>query len=269
MRSYSLLFALPVLMACFSASSKEQNRSMQDSLKGDSLLAALDPYAIDSLAYELRADTLHTYLEILSLASTKRLAWQTKLANTTNPSSIDTLLKEAGKDLEGLLVQGLFPYWYGTPWDFNGISNVPGEGQIACGYFVSTTLKHVGFSLNRYKVAQQSSKRACEIFARGERVMKVSPEDMEALKLKLEDLDPGLYCVGLDYHVGFLLKRKDRYFFIHSSYFGVDGVMIEPVETSMAFYSRTYYLSPVTTNKVLVRDWVEGREVHWKLDHGP
>lgn len=269
MSPFSLLIILLMLIACSSASSHVGNRAVQDSLKGDSLLVTLDPYAIDSLIYELRADSLHSYSEILSLASTKRQAWKTKLAASTNPSSVDTLLKEAGKDLEGLLVQGLFPNWYGTPWDFNGISNVPGEGQIACGYFVSTTLKHVGFSLNRYKVAQQSSKRACEIFARGEKVLKISPADVEALKLKLENLEPGLYCVGLDYHVGFLLKRKDRYFFIHSSYFGVDGVVIEPVETSMAFYSQTYYLSPITTNKALVKDWVEGREVRWNLDHRP
>lgn len=265
MRSYSLLFVVPVLIACSSASSHEGSRDFQDSLKGDSLLTVSVPYAVDSVAYELNADTLYSYSEMLSLAGTKRQAWKTKLAASTNPSSVDTLLKEAGKDLEGLLVQGLFPYWYGTPWDFNGISNVPGEGQIACGYFVSTTLKHVGFSLNRYKVAQQSSKRACEIFARGQKVLKISPADVEALKLKLENLEPGLYCVGLDYHVGFLLKRKDRYFFIHSTYFGADGVVIEPIETSMAFYSLTYYLSPITTNKALVRDWVEGREVNWNI----
>ncbi|HCS21035.1 MAG TPA: hypothetical protein DIW47_10835 [Bacteroidetes bacterium] len=265
MQTIYLLFFIPVLVACYPASSQEEKRAVQDSLRGDSSLVELDPYAIDSLTYELMADSLRSYSELLQLANTKRQSWQTKLAATTNPSSIDTLLKEAGKDLEGVLVQGLFPFWYGTPWDFNGISNVPGEGQIACGYFVSTTLKHVGFSLNRYKVAQQSSKRACEIFARGEKVLKISPEDVEALKRKLENLEPGLYCVGLDYHVGFLLKRKDRYFFIHSSYFGVDGVVIEPVETSMAFYSQTYYLSPITTNKVLVRDWVEGREISWNL----
>lgn len=263
MSSLNPLIMLPILIACSSASSHEGNRAVQDSLKGDSLLVTLDPYAIDSLIYNLQADTQYSYSEMLSLASIKRQSWKTKLAATTNPSSIDTLLKEAGKDLEGLLVQGLFPYWYGTPWDFNGISNVPGEGQIACGYFVSTTLKHVGLSLNRYKVAQQSSKRACEIFARGEKVMKISPEGVEALKLKLENLEAGLYCVGLDYHVGFLLKRKDRYFFIHSTYFGADGVVIEPIETSMAFYSQTYYLSPITTNMVLVRDWVEGKEVAW------
>ena len=43
-----------------------------------------------------------------------------------------------------VMTDSVFPHWMGTKWDFNGVSNVPGKGMIACGYFVSTTLKHVG-----------------------------------------------------------------------------------------------------------------------------
>ena len=55
------------------------------------------------------------------------------------------------------MIDSIFPAWMGTNWDFNGTSNVPKQGEIACGYFVSTTLKHVGFNLNRYKLAQQAA----------------------------------------------------------------------------------------------------------------
>ncbi len=29
-------------------------------------------------------------------------------------------------------------YWDDTTWDFYGMSRIPGEGEIACGYFVTT-----------------------------------------------------------------------------------------------------------------------------------
>lgn len=52
--------------------------------------------------------------------------------------------KQAGKNaLKAAFVrqitQKVFPYWYGTKWDFNGTTEMPQEGSIACGYFVTTT----------------------------------------------------------------------------------------------------------------------------------
>ncbi|WMJ72126.1 hypothetical protein RCC89_02925 [Cytophagaceae bacterium ABcell3] len=45
-----------------------------------------------------------------------------------------------GRVFSDYLVNKLIPYWYGTKWDFEGHTDVPGKGEIACGYFVSTTL---------------------------------------------------------------------------------------------------------------------------------
>lgn len=48
-------------------------------------------------------------------------------------------------------------YWVGTKWNFNGVIRVPGQGTIACGYFVTTVLEDIGFKLNRIKLSQQAS----------------------------------------------------------------------------------------------------------------
>ena len=54
--------------------------------------------------------------------------------------------------------QKIFPYWIGTKWDYNGYTNRPGNDKIiACGYFVSTTLKHMGFKWNRFDLAKMYS----------------------------------------------------------------------------------------------------------------
>src|SRR4249920_3021626 len=36
------------------------------------------------------------------------------------------VLADAGKLFAQLLVEKIFPHWYGTPWDFNGTTEVPG-----------------------------------------------------------------------------------------------------------------------------------------------
>ena len=42
-----------------------------------------------------------------------------------------------------------FKAWYFTPWTFNGYSETPKEGSIACGYFVTTTLSDMRFKVPR------------------------------------------------------------------------------------------------------------------------
>jgi hypothetical protein len=55
------------------------------------------------------------------------------------------------------VVEDIIAQWYGTPWDFNGITQEPRQGQIACGYFVTTVLRDAGFTLNRIRLAQSPS----------------------------------------------------------------------------------------------------------------
>ena len=52
------------------------------------------------------------------------------------------------------VMEKLIAPWYGTPWDFNGITQEPGKGHIACGYFVTTVLRDAGFAVNRVRLAQ-------------------------------------------------------------------------------------------------------------------
>src|SRR5688572_11801089 len=50
--------------------------------------------------------------------------------------------------LETCLRDSMFEYWYGTRWGFYGTTPKPRQGKIACGYFVTTTLKHLGLNIN-------------------------------------------------------------------------------------------------------------------------
>ena len=74
------------------------------------------------------------------------------------------------------------------------------------------------------------------------------------------ELKPGLYQVGLSCHVGYLLIKNQKAWFIHSNYFH-SGVMIENAEHSDAFASTIYIISDITFNDKLIEKWILGEEI--------
>lgn len=96
----------------------------------------------------------NSYQDLLKEIKSEVNCYQQEYESMSNK---DSVLDVAGKYLHTVLSTRVYSHWKGTPWDFNGYINTPGKGVIACGYFVSTTLKHVGVKINRYKMAQQSA----------------------------------------------------------------------------------------------------------------
>lgn len=162
----------------------------------------------------------------------------------------------ASNYISDVLINGIIPHWYGTTWDFNGYTNIPNEGDIACGYFVSTTLKHLGFNLNRYKMAQQAGLIEAQVLQPRQALKQFSNLSFEALKQKLNAVySEGIYFVGLDNHVGYILIKENEVYFLHSSYYD-DKVMIELAETSPCFGSNYYVFAEISTNKDLIKKWI-------------
>lgn len=160
------------------------------------------------------------------------------------------------------LLDKIVPYWYGTKWNFEGHSAIPNEGTIACGYFVSTTLRDMGLNINRYRLAQQGPEEEAASLAIDRTkmiVIDITPADSDST-LFLKKLEPGLYMVGLDYHVGYLYLKDDQSYFIHSNY--IDGrVMIENTSNSKAFESTRYFISKITRNSLLAKKWLSGEKI--------
>jgi len=154
----------------------------------------------------------------------------------------------------------LVPFWLGTPWDFYGTTQTPGEGHIACGYFVSTVLQHSGLRVERVRMAQQASEYILKTFS-GERDLKRFRSRPAAEVVDwVRDRDDGLYIVGLDYHVGVLVKQGDHVEFCHSAYSGVTAVDCADPLTDPGFVSRYRVVGPVLTDTV-VDAWLDGTEL--------
>lgn len=156
--------------------------------------------------------------------------------------------------LDSLIVSSILPHWYGTPWDFDGYSNVPQKGQIACGYFVSTPLKHVGYNWNRFRLAQQDATTIIRRIS-GKNIKFYRNQSPSEFLNNVKKLDNGLYVLGLDSHVGFLYKTTNQIKIIHSSYYGEICVMEENAQTSLALQHSNSYVLGLLNTKENLQKW--------------
>ncbi len=163
------------------------------------------------------------------------------------------------EDFENFLINQIIPHWYGTEWDFNGYTAIPGKGEIACGYFVSTTLEHIGVVINRYHLAQQAGLNEAKSLAIADSNY-FTVYGYDVLEEKMQSMEDAIYFVGLDNHVGYLYKEAGTLYFIHSNYID-DRVMIEKAQYSQAFQSNIYVVAELSTNELLRERWRTGIRV--------
>jgi hypothetical protein len=216
------------------------------------------PPPIDATKLTLKLTPAGTYKKVKDSVLVKKKQISNMFINAGY--SKDSLYKITKNTLEECIINKLVPFWYGTPWDFNGYTATPNKGVIACGYFVSTILLHAGFSLNRYTLAQQNPyleavsiqlSDSIQIYRKG------FTDFYTDFKNKNSE---GLYFAGLDCHVGFLLYRNNKLLFIHSSYIDPLCVTIENVRYSLAFTaSQTYCIAEISTNRKLLEYWLNDK----------
>ena len=157
------------------------------------------------------------------------------------------------------LVDKIIPYWYGTPWSFGGHTAIPNQGKIACGYFISTTLRDMGINLNRYTLAQKSPIDEAKMISCGSVINKVVQDTPEKAFKEIDHLtEEGLYFIGFDEgHVGYLLKREGELFLIHSNYLSPVSVCMETLKESQVFKRFTkFHLVAISHNETLLQHWL-------------
>jgi hypothetical protein len=165
----------------------------------------------------------------------------------------DKPLADAKKYFFTLINDKIPSYWKGTPWDFNGVTRNPGEGKIACGYFITNTLTDLGFEIERIKLAQAASSVLIDATCTDTKWC-----DFDGLKKYLnKQPEYSVFIVGLDFHTGYLTKEKDDCYFIHSNYIGGKGVTKEKIDESEALKaSKVFYIGSISANDDFIKDWV-------------
>ncbi|MFN8297818.1 MAG: hypothetical protein U0T75_01835 [Chitinophagales bacterium] len=171
----------------------------------------------------------------------------------------DSLVTVTQQYLLRIITTDLFQQWYNTPWDFNGITNTPGKGKLACGYFVTSVLADAGFNIPRLAWAQLASETMIKKL--NPAVKKFSNKTIEEFEAYVKSKSDGLYIVGLDCHVGFVSKVKGKLLFTHSSYYQPDiGVMSEELQGHNPLNDSKYRVLGPMLHREMVVNWIMGNK---------
>jgi len=206
-------------------------------------------------------DTLRDRID----AKRQRLAGKLKRARTD--AARQQALRQARGVFEDAIVEQLAPRWRGTHWAYAGTSQVPKEGAIACGYYVSTLLRDAGLKVERVKLAQQASERIILSLTGEANVKRFRNVSLGRFLEGVYGMGDGLYVVGLDYHVGLLFVAGGQGRFIHSSNVGCPSrsggcVIDEPAGESLALkHSRYRVVGRISADDGLMRKWLRGKAV--------
>lgn len=173
-----------------------------------------------------------------------------------------TILLEARAFIEKSIIEDLFPCWIGTPWDFNGVTQKPGAGAIACGYFVSTLLRDVGYRVERAKLGQQASQIIIQTMSTDDQIKITSNSSMENMVQVFKNRGDGLYIVGLDQHAGFVTVKGDVMTFVHSSYYNPPrAVCAEPIQGKNPFADSAYRVIGKVADDESLKRWIRGEKI--------
>lgn len=150
--------------------------------------------------------------------------------------------------------------WLGTPWDFNGTAHEPGGGTVACGYFVSSVLQDARFNVEWAPLAQQASQNILGTFLPHDEMKIRVGIDYEKFLSEVTASGAGVYIVGLDSHVAFLVVTDDGEIrFIHSSGARPWCVVDESREDANVLRASRYRVTGnITANGEVVRSWLLG-----------
>lgn len=209
------------------------------------------PTGPDAKAYEVLCEQLGQW-------RTELAARHRKAASVRNKAAIED---EARVVLEHML-PSLMRCWIGTRWDFNGTASKPGQGKIACGYFVSTVLRDAGLDVNRFRLAQQPASLIIETFLDKDRTTTAYRQKYETFLANMKEQPTGIYLCGLDTHVAFLVNHGDDFRFIHSSGSEPFEVVNEsPEEAGVLQRSKARMLGNLTADREFIRTWLAGKPI--------
>ena len=155
------------------------------------------------------------------------------------------------------VTETIIPGWIGTTWNFNGTSEKPQQGSIACGYFVTTILRDAGLSLARIKLAQCASEQMIVTLVQSKYIHRFSNIKLKDFMQSIQDQGYGLYIVGLDNHTGFIYNDGKDIHFIHSTFVGTRNVQKEKAATSWILDQSKYrVLGKISTDEKVLERWI-------------
>lgn len=189
-----------------------------------------------------------------------RLHYAERYRKAKNAKDQKAVIAEARQLLEHTLPE-MMRCWLGTQWDFNGTTTEPGSGKIACGYFVTTVFKEAGFEIERNTLAQQASQSIIRTFLSQDELRLRVGVPYKTFRFETMRGTPGIYLVGLDSHVGFVVVKDQEFRFIHSSGSRPWCVVDESSEEALVLERSNYrVLGNISGSDEVIRKWLLGEK---------
>jgi hypothetical protein len=203
----------------------------------------------------MRATTVSTTVTNLNYDSCKKDISLVKQKNKAGWNKLSKQQKE--KIFTNAAVETIIPAWIGTAWDFNGTTQTPQKGTIACGYFVTTVLRDAGLDIARIKLAQCASEQLVVSLIQPKYIHRFSNVAMDDFMQSVQQQGYGLYIVGLDNHVGFIYNDGTGCYFIHSTFIGTRNVQKEKAADSWVLRQSKYkVLGKISADEKLLDKWI-------------
>lgn len=271
MKRITIIFLTLTLCSCGKierneTTSKAASQEMDSSIVKDTIAVANEltvndfEYVIEDTCTEHWTSSYNNYQDLRDFTH----ALRTKLYKrylALRGQEQHLFLDSVGMVYGKLIAKEYLPHWCGTTWDFNGHTDVPKEDAVACGYLVSTILKHSGINLNRFTMAQQAASYGAMTLLGGENTPPLT--SIDNMPAKVESLQDGLYKVGLNNHTGFLWIENTIPYFLHSSFIHEEGVVAEKAMCSLPFIASTIFqIVPISSNRFIIKKWLSGEAVH-------
>lgn len=211
---------------------------------------------IPSMHHDVYTPERYKWIKDTLSTERKMLASSYRSAVGNNKKEV---LKLARQRFIASVTDSLFPYWYDTDWDFNGTTEVPGKGSIACGYFVTTVLRDAGANINRVKLACCASEEMIRTLVQEKHIQRFSNIPIEDFVKAVKKSGDGLYVVGLDNHTGFIVCSEGEVRFIHSGG-GIPSRVVnqDPARSKLIAGSKYRVLGKLSSSDAFIEKWISG-----------
>jgi hypothetical protein len=209
------------------------------------------------LLQEIEETTVKNYSKVKSEIQTNKNDLQKEYLNSNTEVLKKKVIKKARNYIVDSLKNGLFQYWYGTRWGFNGVTDVPKKGEISCGYFVATILRDLGLNVSRFKVGKMPAESIIRLFIEDTSIMSLKNSNLDIVFDWVRNQGHGIYIIGLDFHIGFIVYDTEGIWFIHSSYFHPKVVRKEKAKEALPIINSKYMvLGKLFADDDITKKWL-------------
>jgi len=201
------------------------------------------------------------YQARLTRIETQRSELEQRLAVAPSAEARVDVIESGRRYLLTAIADQLIPPWLGTPWAYSGTADRPHGGSIACGFFVGTILAHAGFRLDRIRFGVLPAQTAIERLCAADSIAIFSNNNTAGVLARLASSADGVYLVGLDYHIGLVIKRGSELQLCHSTVLEPGQVLCEPAAGDNPLTSSGYVVVGALLTDARVEAWLLERPI--------